>query len=165
MNIGKSSFDVEHHLRLAVGFRWGIVVDAAVVALGDLGGRDTTLHQFVGDEVGARCAESLVDSCRSRSTVGGRVKGQVSSDPLFRTLIPQLHTTCRQCFFHADAWQYLCTIKNEDYEESIESDWCVVPIGNCCGGYHLVVFSHKQPMECKVEDFISTVSSTKKIKV
>ena len=47
MNIGKSSFDVEHHLRLAVGFRWGIVVDAAVVALGDLGGRDTTLHQFM----------------------------------------------------------------------------------------------------------------------
>ena len=47
MNIGKSSFDVEHHLRLAVGFRWGIVVDAAMVTLGDLGGRDTTLHQFM----------------------------------------------------------------------------------------------------------------------
>ena len=31
-----------------------------------------------------------------------------------------------------------------------KSDWCVVPVGNCCGGYHLVVFSHKQPMECKV---------------
>ncbi len=42
------SFDVEHHLCLAVGFRWGIVVDAAVVALGDLGGRNTTLHQLVG---------------------------------------------------------------------------------------------------------------------
>ena len=47
MNIGKISFEVEHHLRLAVGFRWGIVVDAAVVALGDLGRRDTTLHQFM----------------------------------------------------------------------------------------------------------------------
>ncbi len=34
------SFDVEHHLCLAVGFRWGIVVDAAVAALGDLSGRD-----------------------------------------------------------------------------------------------------------------------------
>ena len=79
MNIGKSSFDVEHHLRLAVGFRWGIVVDAAMVALGDLGGRDTTLHQFVGNEVGTRCAESLVDGCRSCGTVGGTDDGDVQT--------------------------------------------------------------------------------------
>ncbi len=65
------SFDVEHHLRLAVGFRWGIIVDATEVALGDLSGRDTTLHQLVGDEVGARRAESLVDGCRSCGVVGG----------------------------------------------------------------------------------------------
>ncbi len=65
------SFDVEHHLRLAVGFRWGIVVDAAVVALGDLSGLDTTLHQFVGDKVCARGAESFVDGCRSCGVVGG----------------------------------------------------------------------------------------------
>ena len=36
MNIGKSSFDVEHHLRMAVGFRWGIVVDAAMAVLGEV---------------------------------------------------------------------------------------------------------------------------------
>ena len=77
MNIRKSSFDVEHHLRLAVGFRWGIVVDAAMVALGDLGGRDTTLHQLVGDEVGARRAENFVDGSRSQEDQGTRVKGQV----------------------------------------------------------------------------------------
>ena len=79
MNIGKSSFEVEHHLGLAVGFRWGIVVDTAVVALGDLGGRNTTLHQFVGDEFGARRAESLVDGCRSRGTVGGTDDGDVQT--------------------------------------------------------------------------------------
>ena len=75
----KKSFEVEQHLGLTVGFRWGIVIDSAVVALGDLGGRDTTLHQFVGDEVGTRCAEGLVDGCRSCGTVGGTDDGDMQT--------------------------------------------------------------------------------------
>lgn len=73
----KKSFEVKHHLGLEVGLRWGIVGDVAMVALGDLRGWDTTLHQFVGDEVRMRCSESFVDYCRSCGTVGGTDDGDV----------------------------------------------------------------------------------------
>ena len=52
-------------------FCWRILVNATVVAPGDLRGWDTALLQFISDEVGACLAESFVDVCRSCGTVSG----------------------------------------------------------------------------------------------
>ena len=60
-------------------FCWRIFVNATVVASGDLRGRNTSLLQFMSDEVGACLAETFVDVCRSCRTVGGTDDGDVQT--------------------------------------------------------------------------------------